>query len=121
LACQRPLKFSMAAWKPLPWGGEHRSHAKLKTGAYDAAERILAMMAALKDRVVVELGVGGQPEFSPMLHDCSHHDFGGHQRLRLGARQPAVQRDDVEGLQAHAALQGVSLDDVEAVDLGASL
>src|SRR2546425_567053 len=101
--------------------GEHRSHAKLKTGAYDAAERIPAMMAALKDRVVVELGVGGQPEFSPMLHKCFHRDFGGHQRVRPGARQPAVQRDDVEGLQAHAALQGESLDDVEAVELGPSL
>jgi len=66
--------------------GEHRSHAKLKTGAYDAAERILAMMAALKDRVIVELGVGGQPEFSPMLHECFHGEFGGHQRLRPGAR-----------------------------------
>ena len=101
--------------------GEHRSHAKLQTGAYDAAERIPAMMAALKDRVVVELGVGGQPEFSPMLHECFHRDFGGHQRLRPGARQPAVQRDDVEGLQAHSALQGESLDDVEAVELGPSL
>ena len=66
-------------------------------------------------------GVGGQPEFSPMLHECFHRDFGGHQRLRPGARQPAVQRDDVEGLQAHSALQGESLDDVEAVELGPSL
>lgn len=104
----------------LGWG-EHRRHAQLKAGAHDAAERILAMMTALKDRVVVELGVGRQPEFFPMLQEGFHGDFGGHQRLRPGARQPAVQRNDVEGLQAHSALEGESFDDVEAVELGPPL
>src|SRR5262245_8711027 len=79
-----------------------------QTGPHDAPETILAVVAALKDGVVVELGIGGQSELAPVLHRCIHDGLRGDQRLRPRARQAAVQRHDVEDLQvsAHVAKTG---------------
>ena len=100
---------------------EDRGNPQLQAGSHDAAEGILTVMAPLKDGVVVELGIGGQPEFSPVFQQGFHGGLRGHQRLRPRARQAALQRDDVKDLKAQATFQSQPLDGVEAVEFGAPL
>jgi hypothetical protein len=48
---------------------EDRNDPEPQAGLHDAAERTLPVMAPLKDGVVVELDIGGQSEFAPMLYE----------------------------------------------------
>src|SRR6266436_5030135 len=99
---------------------EDWSDPELQAGPHDAAQRILTVMAPLEDSVVVELGIGRQPEFAPVLHERLHGGFGGHQRLGPRAGHAPVQGDDVEDLNPHAACKGQPLDGVKAFEFGAS-
>jgi hypothetical protein len=92
---------------------------ELQAGPHDAAERILPVMAPLKDGVVVELGIGGQSEFAPMLYKRLHGGLGGHQRLGPRAGQATVQGDGIENFNADAPFERQPLDGVEAIELGA--
>jgi len=61
---------------------EDRRDPELQAGPHDAAQRILSVVAPLENGVVVELGIGGQPEGAPVLHERLHDGSGGHQWLR---------------------------------------
>ena len=75
------------------------------------------LVRALKARVIIELGIIGQPELAPMPQDRLSDGSGVDGRARPRAHQPPVQRDRVEDLHLRAPLDQQPRDDIEQVDL----
>ena len=101
-------------------GCEHRNHPQRQAQAADAPDRIGELVSTLEDRIVVELGVAGQPMLAPVPEQGIHSDLGAGPRHDPGRREGAMQAD--AGEHRHQRAVGVLqvLDEVEAVEFGFS-
>ena len=71
------------------------------------------MMRALEDGVVVELGVRGEAERAPVLHEGVHHGLRRDPRARLRGDHPPVKGGQVDHFDVRAPTNIKPLDNVD--------
>ena len=96
---------------------DHRD-SQAKAQSRYSPHSIRMSVRSLKNGVVVELGVVGQAELTPVLQQGVEGRFRRDFRPWPRSNQSAMQRDAVEHLDAVAALNDKSFHDVEAIQFG---
>ena len=91
-----------------------------QTQARDAPERVSELMRALEDRVVVELCIGRQAVLAPTLEQRLQGALGGGSRHDPSVGQRTVQAGGGEHRDQWSVGDLQILDEIEAVELGAS-
>ncbi len=105
------LEAGLARWR------EHRHDAQGEALADDRPDRVGVAHPAQEARVVVELGVAGQPEATPVPEEQRDDLTDPHAEVRPGAGQAAMEADGGQDPELRVAAQVQPVDDVEAVEL----
>lgn len=98
-------------------GGEHRGDLQTQAAPGYPANGVRDLVRALEPRVVVELGLLGQPPGAPVRREGVQDSVGGHGFLRPRGAEAPEQRDTSQDLDGDPALDHHVLDGVEAVAL----
>lgn len=98
--------------------GKHRRDAKTEAQPNDPPDTVAVLFRSGKAVVVVELGVCGKANGSPVFHQGLDHGFGGKRALGPDGREPTAERNCRKNREVRPATDRQPLDGVEAVQLG---
>ena len=117
----RVIAFDHGLESELTRRNEDGHHGKAQTQSNHAAQRNRRVVCPLEDRVVVELGVGGQPGGAPVLGQICNGAACAHRPGDWpGIGQATVQGNAIEYLGRAAVTRGQAFDQVKAVKLAAA-
>jgi hypothetical protein len=103
------LEARLAGWR------EDRGHLEGQAQPGDSADVIGVLVSALEPGVVVELGVAGQTDLTPVFHQGDVRRFCRDDGSWPGGGQAAVKGDGVKDLDIDSAFNDKAGDDIEAI------